>query len=271
MAQPAAAAPNQSDANHPAHRDHGFHSLRVARIVAETADAISIVLDVPDPLREAFAYEAGQFCTFRVRIDGETQLRCYSMSSAPAVDDELQVTVKRVPDGIVSNWMNESLAEGDEIDVTLPAGVFRLTDDGGDVVALAAGSGITPVISLVKEALATTSRRVHLLYANRDLESTIFRVRARRAGRGPPRPAPRAAPPRRRRRLRRRGGHPRLRRRAAGRRRRVRVRADAVHGHRRGRAAGVGSGSGAVPHRALRTRSRADGARSSPTPPASRP
>jgi ferredoxin-NADP reductase len=180
MAQSAAAAPNQSEPHSavhpPAHRDHGFHTVRVARIVAETADAISLVLEVPDPLREAFAYEAGQFCTFRARIDGETHLRCYSMSSAPAVDDELQVTVKRVPDGIVSNWMNDSLAEGDEIDVTLPAGVFCLTEGGGDIVALAAGSGITPVISIVKEALATTSRRVHLLYANRDRESTIFRA-----------------------------------------------------------------------------------------------
>ena len=175
MAQPAAAAPNQSEP-HPAHRDHGFHAVRVARVVAETADAVSLVLDVPAPLREAFAYQAGQFCTFRAHVDGETHLRCYSMSSAPAVDDELQVTVKRVPDGIVSNWMNESLAAGDEIEVTLPAGVFCLTEDGGDVIALAAGSGITPVISIVKEALATTSRRVHLLYANRDLESTIFRA-----------------------------------------------------------------------------------------------
>jgi ferredoxin-NADP reductase len=180
MAQSAAAAPNQSEPHgvvepH-AHRDHGFHTVRVARVVTETADSVSLVLDVPEPLREAFAYEAGQFCTFRALIDEETHLRCYSMSSAPAVDDELKVTVKRVPEGIVSNWMNESLSAGDEIDVTLPAGVFCLTEDGGDVVALAAGSGITPVISLVKQALATTSRRVHLLYANRDLESTIFRA-----------------------------------------------------------------------------------------------
>src|SRR5205085_1038387 len=69
-----------------------------------------------------------------------------------------------------------ALAEGDEIDVTVPAGVFRLTPGAGDVVAFAAGSGITPVFSLVKQALATTGRRVHLLYANRDRDSTIFRA-----------------------------------------------------------------------------------------------
>jgi 3-ketosteroid 9alpha-monooxygenase subunit B len=98
------------------------------------------------------------------------------MSSAPSVDHELQVTVKRVPDGVVSNWMNDKLAVGDEVETTLPAGIFCLGEGAGDIVAFAAGSGITPVISLVKEALATTSRRVHLLYANRDLESTIFRA-----------------------------------------------------------------------------------------------
>jgi len=157
-------------------RDHDFHRLRLRRVVRETDDASSFVLDVPEDLRKAFAYEAGQFCTFRFEVDGQRVLRCYSMSSAPAVDDELQVTVKRVPEGVVSNWMNDTLAEGDEVEVTLPAGVFRLTPGSGDVVAFAAGSGITPVFSLVKQALATTDRKVHLLYANRDRDSTIFRA-----------------------------------------------------------------------------------------------
>lgn len=155
-------------------RDHDFHTLRIARVIDETADARSFVLEVPADLRDAFAYDAGQFCTFRVQVDGETQLRCYSMCSAPGVDDELQVTVKRVPDGRVSNWMNDTLEVGDEIEATCPAGVFRLTPGAGDLVLFAGGSGITPVISLVKVALATTDRRVHLLYANRDRESTIF-------------------------------------------------------------------------------------------------
>ena len=155
-------------------RDHGFHPLRIARVVRETADASSFVLDVPPELADAFAYEAGQFCTFRVRVDGRPVMRCYSMSSAPAVDPELQVTVKRVPGGVVSNWMNDTLAAGDEIDVSVPAGVFTLTTGDGDVVAFAGGSGITPVLSLIKTALATTSRRVRLLYANRDRDSVIF-------------------------------------------------------------------------------------------------
>lgn len=158
-------------------RDHGFHAVPLARVVAETAEASSFVLAVPDHLRDGFSYRAGQFCTFRVVVDGTPHLRCYSMSSSPEVDDDLQVTVKRVPGGLVSNWMLDSLADGDEVDVTFPAGVFCLPEDeGGDLVAAAAGSGITPVISLVKTALTTSDRRVRLLYANRDVESTIFRA-----------------------------------------------------------------------------------------------
>jgi len=156
-------------------RDHGFHPLRVARVVAETAESASFVLDVPDELRDAYAYEAGQFLTFRVRVDGEAHHRCYSMSSTPGVDDELVVTVKRVPGGVVSNWMIDTLGPGDEVEASPPADVFRLDGDG-DLVALAAGSGITPVISLVKAALDATDRRVRLLYANRDREATIFRA-----------------------------------------------------------------------------------------------
>jgi len=155
-------------------RDHRFHPLRVKRVVRETADASSFVLDIPAELRDAFVYEAGQFCTFRAEVDGDRHLRCYSMSSSPAVDAELQVTVKRVPGGIVSNWMNDSLAAGDLIEVTCPAGAFRLGEADRDVVAFAGGSGITPVLSLLKSALATTSRLVQLLYANRDYDAVIF-------------------------------------------------------------------------------------------------
>jgi ferredoxin-NADP reductase len=160
-------------------RDHRFHPLRVRRVVTETDETRSFVLDVPDDLGEAFRYRAGQFCTFRVWIDGQPHLRCYSMSSTPAEAD-FQVTVKRVPGGLVSNRMIDTLRAGDGVEATCPAGVFCLTPGGveggggGDLVAFAAGSGITPVISLVKEALDTTARRVRLLYANRDRASTIF-------------------------------------------------------------------------------------------------
>ncbi len=155
--------------------DHSFHPLRVDRVVQETPDAISLVLQVPEDLRPAFTYRSGQFCTFRVWVEGEPHVRCYSMSSAPAVDDELRVTVKRVPGGTVSNWVHDHLKSGSVVDVARPAGFFGLGAEERDVVAFSAGSGITPVISLIKTALATTSRRVRLLYANQDHQAVIFR------------------------------------------------------------------------------------------------
>ncbi len=155
-------------------RDHGFHALRVRRIVTETPEAVSIVLDVPADLKAAFAYQAGQFVTFRLTIGGQQLLRSYSMSSSPQVDDEMAVTVKRVPGGVVSNWIADTLSAGDTLESTRPAGVFCLGPGSVDVLAYAGGSGITPVYSLLKTALTTTGRRVRLLYANRDRESAIF-------------------------------------------------------------------------------------------------
>jgi len=158
-------------------RDHalrGFHVLRVSRVVTETPEAVSLVLDVPAELTDAFGYAAGQFLTFRVSIDGRQHLRSYSMSSSPEVDGELAVTIKRVAGGLVSNWIADTLGAGDTLESTCPAGVFCLGPAAVDVLAYAGGSGITPVYSLVKTALSTNTRRVRLLYANRDRESTIF-------------------------------------------------------------------------------------------------
>ena len=150
-------------------RDHGFHEARIVRVVEETPDTRTYVLDVPDV---PFGYQAGQFVTFRI----SGTLRSYSMSSSPDTDVELMTTVKRVPGGLVSNWMHDNLAAGDAVEVTLPAGVFCLRETDAPLVALAGGSGVTPVISLAKSALATTERRVRLLIANRDTESVIFRA-----------------------------------------------------------------------------------------------
>jgi 3-ketosteroid 9alpha-monooxygenase subunit B len=160
---------------HSAVIDHRFHLVRVSDVIAETAEASSFVLDVPDDLRADFAYQSGQFCTFRVWVDDEPYIRCYSMSSSPAVDAELRVTVKRTAEGVVSNWMNDHLHPGDLIEVARPAGYFQLGPHDGELVAFSAGSGITPVLSLLKTALATTPRQVRLLYANRDREAIILR------------------------------------------------------------------------------------------------
>jgi ferredoxin-NADP reductase len=154
--------------------DHEYHSLRVAAVVEETDDTRSFVLDIPEALRDAFRYSAGQFCTFRALIGGEAVVRCYSMSSSPDAGDPFTTTVKRVPDGLMSNWMIDGLAPGDTIDVMRPAGLFVLRDTDAPIVAFAGGSGITPVCSIVKTALLTTTRSILLVYANRSADAVIF-------------------------------------------------------------------------------------------------
>jgi 3-ketosteroid 9alpha-monooxygenase subunit B len=154
--------------------EHEYHSLTVAEVVDETADTRSFVLDIPPSLDDAFAYTAGQFCTFQVTIDGEAVVRCYSMSSSPDTGDPFTTTVKRVPGGRMSNWMNNVLQAGDTIEVLRPTGLFVLHRRTTPIVAFAGGSGITPVISIIKSALVTTERRIFLVYANRGAEAVIF-------------------------------------------------------------------------------------------------
>ncbi len=155
-------------------RRHGYHALTVERVVQETGDTRSFVLEVPDHLEDDFRYEPGQFCTFRVQLSGTEHFRCYSMSSAPEVDGELAVTVKRVDGGTVSNWFNDHVAAGDRLDVARPSGTFCLRSPDRPIVGLCGGSGITPVISIAKRALVSSSRPVRLLYANRRPDSVIF-------------------------------------------------------------------------------------------------
>src|SRR3954453_4774456 len=161
----------------PMQHEHEYHSLPVAAVVDETADTRSFVLDVPPELGATFTYAAGQFCTFRATIDAESVVRCYSMSSSPDVGEPLTVTVKRVDAGRMSNWMVDEVAAGDALEVMRPTGLFVLHERADDhpIVAFAGGSGITPVISIIKSALATTARPITLVYANRDGDAVIFR------------------------------------------------------------------------------------------------
>lgn len=142
--------------------------MRVARVVEETADASSIVFDA-DPRQ--VLYRPGQFLT--VRLPGDAA-RSYSLSSSPDTDAALSVTIKRVPDGFGSNHLLDSLRPGSKVDVLPPAGVFTPRSFDADLALLAAGSGITPVLSIVKSVLAAGRGRIHLVYANRDSASVIF-------------------------------------------------------------------------------------------------
>ncbi|CAM2737170.1 ferredoxin--NADP reductase [Skermania piniformis] len=148
-----------------------FQRATVTRVVPETPDARTFVLEPHDgPLR----YRAGQFCTFRVTVNGDELFRSYSMSSAPETDGELMTTVKRVPGGAVSNWLLDNLGAGDEVEITRPIGRFCLRDTDLPLLGYSGGSGITPILSLTKAALAATGRRVRLLCADRDADSAIF-------------------------------------------------------------------------------------------------
>jgi ferredoxin-NADP reductase len=153
---------------------HSFVPLQVKRVVRETHDAISIVLDVPESRSQQFRYQAGQHLTLLVDVNGQQHQRCYSMSSSPAAGEDLRITVKRDRDGVVSNWLNDTVAPGVEVHAAPPRGRFVLQDTDRTLIAFAGGSGITPVFSLLRSALSGTARDVRLFYANRHRDSVIF-------------------------------------------------------------------------------------------------
>jgi ferredoxin-NADP reductase len=152
----------------------GFVPLRVKGVVRETPDAISIVLDVPESSSRRFGYQAGQFLTLLVCVNGREHRRCYSMSSSPGTGEDLRITVKRDRDGVVSNWLNDTAMPGNEIHALPPQGRFVLKDSDRELVAFAGGSGITPVFSLLRSALMSSTRGTRLFYANRGRDSVIF-------------------------------------------------------------------------------------------------
>lgn len=155
--------------------DADFCRLHIARIVAETHDAHSIELEVPDELTDRFRYKPGQFLTLRVPSERTGSVgRCYSLSSAPHEGGPLKVTVKRVQEGYGSNWLCDNARAGMPIDVLPPAGVFTPKSLDIDLLLFAGGSGITPVMSILKSLLAKGAGRITLIYANRDERSVIF-------------------------------------------------------------------------------------------------
>jgi 3-ketosteroid 9alpha-monooxygenase subunit B len=158
-----------------------YHQVPVAEVISETDDACSLVLAVPPQLADAFAYRPGQFLTVRVPDGaGGSVARCYSLSSSPHTGDLPTITIKRIADGYASNWIADNVRPGDVLDLLPPAGTFCPPSLAGDFLLFAAGSGITPVISIVKSALATGHGRIVLIYANRDERSVIFGTGLRR-------------------------------------------------------------------------------------------
>jgi ring-1,2-phenylacetyl-CoA epoxidase subunit PaaE len=154
-----------------------FHALRVVEIVPETAEASSIRFAVPDELRDKFAFRAGQHLTLRATLGGEEVRRNYSLCTAPAEQDWM-VTVKRIGGGLFSNWVGDRLKAGDTVDVMPPHGSFTTEFSASNrrhLVGIAGGSGITPVMSLIKTLLREEPEsRFTLFYGNRDSSAVIF-------------------------------------------------------------------------------------------------
>src|SRR4249919_106468 len=154
-----------------------FYTLRVAEIVPETDEANSIRFEVPSELKDSFRFKAGQHLSVRADIASEEVRRNYSLCVAPD-EGHLKVTVKRIAGGVFSNWVGDNLKAGDTLDVMAPHGSFTVDFDAAAkrrYVAFAGGSGITPVMSLIKTALqAEPQSRFTLFYGNRDSNSVIF-------------------------------------------------------------------------------------------------
>jgi len=157
----------------------GFYGLKVDKIVRETADAVSIRFLVPPPLKAMFAFKAGQFLTLYAMIDGEDVRRSYSVCESPYLDEMPTVAVKKVDDGRMSIFLNETLKEGDMVDAMPPKGNFTVTPEAErsvHYVLFGGGSGITPLKSILKTVLYREPlSRITLFYSNRDLESIIFK------------------------------------------------------------------------------------------------
>jgi 3-ketosteroid 9alpha-monooxygenase subunit B len=156
-----------------------YHRLRIRSVIDETPDARSLAFDLPAALGSEFHYRPGQFLTLRIPHGDGHLPRCYSLASCPSADEPLRVTIKRVQGGRASNWVCDTLQAGDEIEIMPPAGVFTPKSLAGDFLLLAGGSGITPVFSILRSALAEGEGRICLIYANRDPQSIIFREELR--------------------------------------------------------------------------------------------
>jgi ring-1,2-phenylacetyl-CoA epoxidase subunit PaaE len=156
---------------------HDFQSLEIAEVKRETPEAISVTLEVPEPLRAAFRFKPGQHLPVRATIGGEEQRRTYSICSGPG-EPRLRIAIKRVAEGRFSNWANDTLKAGSILEAMPPAGRFVLPEGDGHarhVVALAAGAGITPIIAMLEHALAREpATSFTLVYGNRAPESILF-------------------------------------------------------------------------------------------------
>lgn len=155
-----------------------FHPLTIKEVRRETDDCVSLAFDIPETLKDAFVFKQGQSLTMRTMLNGEEVRRTYSLCSSP-LDNEWRVAIKKVDGGIFSSYANEKLKKGDVLEVMPPVGKFNTPLDPAQqkhYVAIAAGSGITPVLSIIKTTLKTEpNSSFTLFYGNRTRSSIIFK------------------------------------------------------------------------------------------------
>jgi ring-1,2-phenylacetyl-CoA epoxidase subunit PaaE len=147
----------------------GFHELKVSEIKRLNENSVMVSLDVPSELKENFQFIPGQYLNFEMEIKGKKLRRSYSICSGP--NESLSVAIKAVENGVVSNWFNQKLKVGDILHVAAPEGNFTLNSEYKNIVAIAAGSGITPIMSISK---ALNNGQVHLFFGNRSKSDAIF-------------------------------------------------------------------------------------------------
>src|SRR5271163_1322794 len=154
-----------------------FHRLTVKDLRRETRDAVSLTFAIPEELQDEYRFSPGQYLTLRTTMDGEEVRRSYSICSGPD-DGELRIAVKKVDGGAFSSWAADELKCGDELDVMTPTGRFGVvpaSNDARTYVGFAAGSGITPILSIVKGVLAREPKsRFFVFYGNRSSASVMF-------------------------------------------------------------------------------------------------
>lgn len=151
----------------------GFHQLTIKEIKRLTPKSVKLTFDIPHELKESFQFIPGQYINIAVDLSDNENRRSYSICSA--VNEDLSIAVKEVEGGLVSNYLNDDLNEGNSIFVSPPMGNFQLTDAGKKYVAFSAGSGITPVFSMVKSIAMSEQGKMELFYCNQSIEETMFK------------------------------------------------------------------------------------------------
>ncbi|MGZ3864552.1 MAG: 2Fe-2S iron-sulfur cluster-binding protein [Bacteroidia bacterium] len=157
-----------------------FYSLKVNDVKRETADAVSVAFEVPPQLWPEYQYKQGQYLTLKLKVDGEEIRRSYSVCTSPFAEKELRIAIKEVKGGKGSTYANRKLKIGDMIEVMTPMGTFHSPLSGSakkHYVLFAGGSGITPMMSILKSVLYIEKQSsITLIYANRDEDATIFKA-----------------------------------------------------------------------------------------------